>query len=39
MNGETTFLKTEVGYAPYSTLEVYDLDKEATDSFMNTVAS
>ena len=39
MSDTTTYVNTEVGYAPYSTLPVYNLDKEATDSFMNTVAS
>lgn len=39
MTDKTPFLNAEIGFSPYSTLPVYDLDEQTTDSFMNTVAS
>lgn len=39
MTDLNTYVGIEVGYSPYSTLPVYNLNQQTTDSFMNTVAS
>ena len=39
MDTQLPLLKQEVGYAPYSTLPVYDMDQNTINGFLNNIAS